>query len=138
MRTCGPLGPVEGGAPPVHPPPPLLVTGLHGAIDGYSRRILWLEVGPSNNDPIITARYLIDCARQFGGCPRIVRGDCGTANIHIAAGHRFLRRNCQDRFAGAKGFMCDKSVANRRIEAWWSFLRKSNTDWWMLFFKDLS
>ena len=24
---------------------------VHGVIDGYSRRILWLEVGPSNNDP---------------------------------------------------------------------------------------
>ena len=26
---------------------------IHGAIDGYSRRILWLEVGSSNNDPSI-------------------------------------------------------------------------------------
>ena len=24
---------------------------IHGAIDGYSRQILWLEVGPLNNNP---------------------------------------------------------------------------------------
>lgn len=24
---------------------------IHGAIDGFSRRIMWLEVGPSNNSP---------------------------------------------------------------------------------------
>ena len=34
---------------------------IHGAIDGYSRRIMWLEVGPSNNDPSVIAQYYIDC-----------------------------------------------------------------------------
>ena len=49
-----------------------------------------------------------------------------------------LRRNCQDRLSGAKSFIYDKSVANQIIEAWWSVLRESNTDWWMHFFNDLS
>ena len=26
---------------------------IHGAIDGYSRRVLWLEVASTNNDPFI-------------------------------------------------------------------------------------
>ncbi len=29
---------------------------VHGCIDGYSRRILWLEVGPTNKDPFVIAR----------------------------------------------------------------------------------
>ena len=29
---------------------------IHGAIDGYSRCILWVHVGPSNNNPIIIAK----------------------------------------------------------------------------------
>ena len=70
----------------------------HGAIDGYSRRILWLEVGPSNNNPMVTVQYYLDCVRQLRGCPRVVRGDRGTENIHIAAVQRFLRRHCQDNF----------------------------------------
>lgn len=39
---------------------------------------------------------------------------------------------------GKKSFLYGKSVANQRIEAWWGFLRKSITDWWMRFFKDLT
>lgn len=34
---------------------------IHGAIDGYSRRLLWLKVGRTNNDPAVTAKYYHDC-----------------------------------------------------------------------------
>lgn len=77
---------------------------IHGVIDGYNPRILWLEVGPSNNNPMVTVQYYLDCVRQLGGCPRVVRGDCGTENIHIAAVQRFLRRHCQDNLAGNRAF----------------------------------
>lgn len=30
---------------------------IHGCIDGYSRRIMWLEVASSNNNPAIVAKY---------------------------------------------------------------------------------
>ena len=50
---------------------------------------------------------------------------------------RFFRRDGNDALCGEKSFMYGKSVSNQRIEAWWSFLRKSETDWWMKFFKDL-
>lgn len=33
---------------------------IHGAIDGFSRRIMWLEVGPSNNSPKIVSRYFLE------------------------------------------------------------------------------
>ena len=34
---------------------------MHGAIDGYSRRVLWLEVANTNNDPEIIGSYFIEC-----------------------------------------------------------------------------
>ena len=111
---------------------------IHGVIGGYSRRILWLEVGPSNNDPMITVQHFIDCVRQLRGVPRVVRDDCGTETTHIAAVQRFLRRDGLDSMAGEKSFLYGKSVANQRIEVWWAFLRKSITDWWIRFFKDLT
>ena len=110
---------------------------IHGAIDGYSRRILWLEVGPSNNNPRIVARYFMDCVKQLGGAPRTIRGDRGTENVNIAAMQSFLRRNGTDSMAGQKSFLYGRSVSNQRIEAWWSFLRNNDTDWWINFFKDL-
>ena len=30
---------------------------IHGAIDGYSRHIMWIEVGSTNNDPFVIAQY---------------------------------------------------------------------------------
>ncbi|KAJ7372070.1 hypothetical protein OS493_020494 [Desmophyllum pertusum] len=97
---------------------------IHGAIDGYSRRILWLEVGSSNNNPRIVGKYFLDCVVQVGGTPGICRGDAGTENVNIAAMQRFFRRDAPDAFGGDKSFLYGKSVSNQRIEGWWSFLRK--------------
>jgi hypothetical protein len=110
---------------------------IHGGIDGYSRRILWLEVGISNNDPAFIAKYFMDCIRQEGGTACIVRADNGTENTYVAGIQRFLRNNSFDLFAKDKSFMYGRSVSNQRIEAWWSQLRKGCTDWWMRHFKEL-
>ena len=110
---------------------------IHGAIDGYSRRILWLEVGCTNNNPKIIANYFTDCIRQIGGVPRIVRADAGTENYFVAGIQRFLRSGSEDAFSGDKSFLYGRSVSNQRIEAWWSFLKKSNASWWIDFFKDM-
>jgi len=98
---------------------------------------MWLEVGASNNNPAVVAKYYAECVRQMEGVPRIIRADNGTENVIIAGLQRFFRSDCNDAFAGAKSFMYGRSVTNQRIEAWWSFLRKSNADWWIVYFKDL-
>ena len=110
---------------------------IHGCIDGYSRRIMWLEVGMSNNDPTVVARYFVKCVIEMGGTARIVRADCGTENSHVAAIQRFLRNNSDDSFRAEKSFIYGRSVSNQRIEAWWSQLRRGCTDWWMQHFKEL-
>ena len=110
---------------------------IHGAIDGFSRRIVWLEVASSNNDPRIIAQYFLDYVRQLGGTARVVRGDRGTENSNIAAIQRFFRRSMADDFAGDKSFMFGKSTSNQRIEAWWGRLRQGCADWWIEFSKDL-
>ena len=60
---------------------------VHGSIDGYSRKILWLEVCNSNNDPRIIKKYYLDYVRQVGGTSRIIRADRGTENGNVAAIH---------------------------------------------------
>lgn len=110
---------------------------IHGCIDGFSRRIMWLEVGTTNNDPHVVVQYFLNCVRQVGGSPSIVRADCGTENVKVAGVQRFLRRDSHDSFAGDKSFMYGKSVSNQRIEAWWSQLRQSCTEFWINHFKDL-
>lgn len=108
---------------------------IHAAIDGYSRRILWLEVGTTNNDPTVTARYFLDYVKQAGGVPRVVRGDAGTENVNVCGIQRFFRANSNDSFSGEKSFLYGSSLSNQRIEAWWSQLRRSHSDWWIEFLR---
>lgn len=110
---------------------------VHGAIDGFSRRILWLEVSSTNSDPRVVAQYYLDCVKHLGGTARIIRGDRGTENVNLAGIQRFFRRSSDDDFSGEKSFMYGKSTSNQRIEAWWGRLRQGCADWWIEFFKNL-
>ena len=53
---------------------------IHGAIDGYSRRILWLKLSSSNN-PKVIANYYLCCIKELNLIPHVVRGDHGTENV---------------------------------------------------------
>ena len=64
---------------------------IHGCIDGYSRQIMWLKVGRTNNHPGVVARYFIDCAENVGGTACVICGDMGTENIRIPAIQHYLR-----------------------------------------------
>lgn len=68
------------------------------------------EVGVTNNDPDVTAGYLLDAIRSVGGVPRILRADKGTENVHVAAFQRFFQREGVDAFVGEKSFMYRRSV----------------------------
>ena len=95
---------------------------VHGCIDRYSQRILWVNVATTNNDPGIVAKYVLHCICSIEGVPRIVCGDNGTENVTVAAIQRFFRREAVDAFAGDKSFIYGKSVSNQQIEAWWGQL----------------
>ena len=53
---------------------------IHGAVDGFSRRILWLNVTRSNNNPIVHGYFYIKTVQKFLQCPRLLRTYCGTEN----------------------------------------------------------
>lgn len=109
---------------------------IHGAIDGYSRRIMWLLVGSTNNDPKVTASYFVNCLMEHKLVPRLMRTDRGSENIIIGGIQRYLRRDCDDDNAGYNSFKFGPSTRNQRIEAWWSILRKTRFSWWIDYFKD--
>ena len=51
---------------------------IHGAIDGFSRKILWLRVTKTNNDPAVTASFYLNCVREQAGCPVLLVTDLGS------------------------------------------------------------
>lgn len=107
-------------------------------IDGFSRNILWLEAGTSNNDPKVIANYFIKTVKNKGGCPKRVRTDLGTENVHIECMQKFLRRDGEDSLAGDKSYLSGKGTLNQRIEWFWGLLRKEMGQFYMDLFADLS
>lgn len=110
---------------------------IHGCIDGYSRKILWLEVAYSNNDPKIIAHYYLQTIKDLKFLPRVIRSDHGTENVMIESLQQALRFRHEDGQAGLKSFIKGTSTSNQRIESFWSQMRKSGVDWWISLFKDL-
>ena len=103
---------------------------IHGCIDGWSRKILWLFVTRSNNLPDNIAMYYLEAVNEMNGCPLDLVTDRGTENGKMAGIHSFLRND-------PNSHRYVHLPRNQRIEGWWSFFRKSHTDWWINFFKDL-
>ena len=64
--------------------------GISGCIDGFSRKLIWLNAYVTNKDPRIIGRYFLDAVIDIGGCPQIVRGDAGTENVNMRRIQEFL------------------------------------------------
>ena len=103
---------------------------MHGCIDGFSRRILWLKVARSNNSPEIPGQYYIETVAELGGVPVELVTDLGTENGLTASMQCYLRENND-----AHRYV--PSPRNQRIEGWWSFFCKNRISWWRSFFQDL-
>ena len=103
---------------------------IHGAIDGYSRRIIWLEVSPTNKKPEVVAGYFVDSLRKLVGAPLYMRFDDGTENGLMADLHMLLTNGLGTPIFG-------RSTANQRIEAWWNILKKNTLHEYISFFRDM-
>ena len=90
---------------------------IHGAIDGFSRKILWLEVARSNNSPHKIASYYVRTASEQEKCPVELITDLGTENGLASAVQTFFRDN-------PDAHRYDASPRNQRIEGCWSFYSK--------------
>uniref|UniRef100_A0A1X7UFU3 Integrase core domain-containing protein n=2 Tax=Amphimedon queenslandica TaxID=400682 RepID=A0A1X7UFU3_AMPQE len=108
---------------------------IHACIDGFSRRIMWLDASSSNNNPKFIAHYYIQCVKENEGCPQLLRTDKGSENSNLAVIQPILRHFHTDSLSGKNSHRYGKSTTNQRVEAFWSQLRRSYSDWWMSFFK---
>lgn len=100
---------------------------LHCCVDGYSRKIIWIEYVASNNDPDLTVKLYLRAVELAGGAPRITRTDHGSENNGIALANRFFNGDM-----GAHRF--GSSTSNTRVEGMWDKLRRMHTQWWMMYF----
>ena len=110
---------------------------ISGCIDGFSRKVIWLQAYHTNSKPVVIAGFLIESVVDEAGSLHRVRADRGTETVVVRDMQTFLRINHQDGLAGDMNFVCGQSTANQRIEAWWSILRKEKAHFWMNMFSEL-
>lgn len=102
---------------------------ISGCIDGFSRKLIWLECGPTNNDPNVIASYYINAVEREHGTPSHIRTDKGTENGILAA--------IQSTFSGhERAHSYGTSQSNQRIEQFWSYFRSMFSEHYMTLLKD--
>ncbi|KAK0135212.1 hypothetical protein N1851_028967 [Merluccius polli] len=108
---------------------------INGCIDGFSRKMIWLNAYTTNSDPRLIGGYYLEAVERLQGCPRVVRGDLGTENGRVAAFQRFLVPIQPDDTLNS--YLEGASTANQRIEYWWGFLRRQCAEFWIAIFGEL-
>lgn len=102
---------------------------IHGCIDGWSRKVMWLRMGRSNRLPEQILAYYLDTIERVGCMPECQRSDRGAENQLLAG--------VQRHFNGEQSHIFGRSVANQRIECWWNQMYAGGIEFWIEFFKDL-
>lgn len=110
---------------------------IHGAIDGFSRKLLWLKVLRSNKNPYSISKLYLDMVSEHGRVPKVIRCDAGTENVVVKDLQLLLRNNHEDVIQGGPCCIVNRSTGNQRIEAFWSFLKRIFTVKWRNMFMDL-
>ena len=93
---------------------------IHGCIDGYSKKISWLEVASTNKDPPVVAGYFLKTVKSIVGLPVRTRSDNGTESSLIEAVKIAINSQHGDEYAVLGSCYVGTSPVNQRIESLWS------------------
>lgn len=108
---------------------------INGCIDGFSRKLIWLNAYTTSSDPRLIGGYYLEAVHRLRGCPRVVRGDLGTENGRVGAFQRFLIPTQPDDTLDS--YLEGASTGNQRIEYWWGFLCRQCAEFWIALFGEL-
>ena len=82
---------------------------IHGCIDGYSGKFIWLFVSTTNNDLLVVANFYLKAIITLGRAPNTLRMDLGTENVYCEKLQVFFTKN-------SNSFLYAASTRNHRIE----------------------
>ncbi|KAJ8678652.1 hypothetical protein QAD02_014439 [Eretmocerus hayati] len=110
---------------------------ITGCVDGFSRRVIWVAVGTTNNKPEVIAWHYLHAVKKEGCVPCIIRCDDGTENVKIELLQIALRTGHDDENANTRSFIRGPSTANERIEKYWRQLINHTAGFYITLFKNM-
>ncbi|KAE8413953.1 hypothetical protein BDV36DRAFT_286580 [Aspergillus pseudocaelatus] len=108
------------------------------SIDTYSRYIVWIYIGISNQTAVSIAQQYLQTVKTQNLLPQVIHADRGVETPLMAAAHYQLVEKTQPGIEFNKCFRYGTSTANQRIEAWWGQLTKSSIYRWRKYFQRLT
>ena len=66
---------------------------IHGCIDGFSRKLIWLFVSTTNNILLVDANFYLKAITNLGRAPNTLRMDLGTENIYCKELQAFFTKS---------------------------------------------
>ena len=116
---------------------------LHGCVDGFTRKILWLVIWWNNSNPrFVCAQYLktvrhiggmfqmflsfiMDLLNMLLGAPCVTQSDRGTENYNIAYAHTHIRHALDPTLSGSIQHQWKHGHSNVKPEQMWWRLRRT-------------
>jgi hypothetical protein len=99
---------------------------LHGCIDGYSRRVIYLEVSTNNRAATVLNAFLSGI-EKLNAVPSRIRADKGRENVDVAT-WMLIHQG-----VGRGSFITGRSVHNQRIERLWRDVNRWNSTFRLIF-----
>ena len=78
-------------------------------IDGFCRKLIWVFVSTTNNDPLVAANLYLKAITNLGSTANTLRMYLGTENVYCEEFQVFFTKN-------SNSFLCAGSTRNQRIE----------------------
>ena len=103
---------------------------MYGAIDAYSRYVLWIYVGISSRTQVSVVSPILDCVEELEYQSCFVRSDRGDETPLIADAHNQLRCTIEPNLEFKECYLFGTSMANQKMEHWWGQLTRGYEDRW--------
>jgi hypothetical protein len=113
---------------------------IYGAIDGYSRKLIWIYCGVSNHTQISVAKQFLVAVQKQNAVPRFIRADRVTeVPLLLDIQYNFYRAQhaYKEGLRISDCTVLGKSVANQRIESIWKRLVTSTLQEWRYLFREI-
>jgi hypothetical protein len=91
---------------------------VYGAIDAYSRYIIWIYVGISGRTAISVLQQYLTTIQMLKQHPRFIRSDHGGETVILAQAHYLLQRTADPAIQLKDCYIYGASTTNQRIESW--------------------